>query len=342
MMMHVRTSIAVAVVLLGCSLPADPSHGDPDGEEPGGEGAFDGDGGTAPDDSVGSASAAISGGWVAHRRGVVRIDYPGAALSRGCSGFFIGPNIIATAAHCVNSQGSQGVWNGMRWGEINIRVVYKPSSSEVMCISEPCRSSDGSRRYTTALAFWDASYPTGSSASDIGFITRLTGGDFGTEPSDWNGPSPRALNTGDFMRIVDANMGSGYARIRGYGAHTDTDWDANPREGTIPVEHYADEIRARVSHIFATSCEADSGGPLLYNNDLGLLSGLNYEYAAGVTSRSVDYTPACPEHGDPVYYGRLASRRGMIDHILGWAGRGPCNAFTDSDLPGNHRYYRCW
>ncbi len=298
-------------------------------------------GSAAGEAEVAGQRAAITGGWVSHTRGLVRLDF---AAGGGCSGFFAGPNMIATAAHCVDdktiSGAHDGVWNGMKWGEIRLRAVYKPSSGEVMCINERCRNANNSRRYTTVLAFWPNAYNTLDTEQDVAIITRLAGGNFTTRAPDPGEPAPRSLQTQDFLRILGVGV-SEWARARGYGAYSDGLSDTSPREGSVNANLWgANHIRSVVAYGHAAVCAGDSGGPLVFDRDA--YNGYNYDYAGGVASKTSPRTSSCPETGDSMYWARLSSKIWMFDRILDWAGDPDCRRFSDNDLPGNGRYYRCW
>jgi Trypsin len=296
--------------------------------------------GSESDEDLGTSREEITGGEVAYTPGLLRIDYPGGGR---CSGFLVGPNMIATAAHCVNdrtiSGTHDGVWNGMKWAEIKLRFVYKPSHSEVMCINETCRNADGSTRYTTVLAFWDDGYSYDvETTADVAIITRLAGGDFLTRQADPGDPAARALHWGDFHRILAVSMPDGYAYMRGYGAYVDSDSDEYPREGIIPIDAWGtNDIRGEVSFFLAAACAGDSGGPLLYSDP-----SYSYDYVAGIASRTSARTGDCPEVDDNIWWARLSAKKWMLDRVLEWSGRNPCTEYADGDLPGNGHYYRCW
>lgn len=302
------------------------------------------DAGTEAD--VEARSEAITGGWTDYSRGLVRIDLTG---SRRCSGFLAAPNMIVTAAHCIQgrtiSGTHDGVWNGMKWAEIRLRIVYKPSQSEVMCINETCRDGDGDLQRTTVLVFWDNAYSYDvDTSSDVAIITRLAGGPFLTRAPDPGDPAPRSLDTGDYMRILSGSMvEGGYARMRGYGSHTDDARDVTPREGSIRIDDFSTyQIRGGVSHYFAAACEGDSGGPLVYDNSIYPHQALDHQYAAGVASRTSERTGDCPEHGDSIWWARLGPKRWMFDRIRVWSGNSACISATDTDAVGTHPYFRCW
>lgn len=300
-------------------------------------------------EEVAEVSQSISNGWVSYAPGVLRMDQP-ANNNKGwrmrCSAFFIAPNMIATAGHCVHtlpSAGASGTRDGMMWREVRLRFVYKPSSSEVMCINEPCRNSDNSPRFTTVRAWWVNGYGGNSGGHDFAVITRVQGYDFPTRPAAWGGTAPRALSDGDddFYRLLDGRTsGNTPLGIRGYGAYGDSNGtDLKPRYGWLyldwwgPIHVVSDA--GRESRI----CAGDSGGPLYYAPNVW-----SRGYVIGVASGGDSYDGYCFESGDKMRWARVESKRWMMNSIMGWAnrpGRTSC-VRTPANLPGDGGFYRCW
>ncbi|MEL7371228.1 MAG: trypsin-like serine protease [Myxococcota bacterium] len=319
-------------------------------------GCGDNDAFDAPDD-IETQEQAVTGTYssTSFQKGLVRLDF-----QRGgrCSGFFVGPNMIATAAHCVDDKtitGShEGVWNGMKWAELRVRIVYKPSASEVICINETCRNDNGTVRYTTILAWWDNSYSGGGDhQSDVAVLTRLGGGNFIPRQPDPEDPAPRALNSNDYLRILSVAMPVPSGRrggtdewpgqAIGYGASADGVSVLDPRWGYILTDHWGThEIRARyrssLSIYSSAICAGDSGGPLVFQG-AGIGS---RRYAGGIASKTSSRVSSCPEDGDNMWWARLNSKMWMMNTILDWSGRSDCNTYYSDSLPGNGRYYRCW
>ncbi len=300
--------------------------------------AYDTDG---PGEEIGASRQAISNpiGGATFRPGLVRLDRPD---GRRCSGFFIGPNMIVTAAHCVVpnvSASPSGTWDGMNWGYVRLRIVYKPSSSEVMCINETCRNADSTTRRTTVRAWWDVNYPGGGlSQTDLAVVTRVNGGNFLTRAADVDDPAPRSLNGNDYLRILAGTLSPSHdLDIWGYGAFTDTQLDANARVGWVESPGwFSHHIRANADNE-SRICRGDSGGPLVFR-----YGALSRNFVAGVASNTGISNGWCPEYGQAMRWTRTGPRVWMFNRILSWAGQISCQYATGSDIPGNGAYYRCW
>ena len=301
------------------------------------------------EEEVSSTVAAINNGAVHYSRALLRIDRPSsnpAGFQQQCSAFLIAPNMIATAAHCVDgltSAGASGNRDGMRWRHVQVRLVYKPTSTEVMCINESCRNADNSPRFTTVRAWWDSSYSGTGTGSDFAIITRIQGLDFPTRSADWGGATPSALSSsqGDFLRILDGRApGSTELNIHGYGAFNDTQGDSSPRIGWLTLDWWGSK------HVFSTAgrdsrvCSGDSGGPLTYRDGV-----FGSTYAIGSFSNTDSRVGDCPESGDRMRWTRLDPKRSKIHVVMDWANRpgSPfCRRWARSSLPGDGGYYRCW
>jgi hypothetical protein len=294
-------------------------------------------------EEVGSTSSEIYnaiGDTAMYSRGLLRLDL---TPSGGCSAFLIGPNVIATAAHCVDDRvapSPRGTWNGWNWGYVTLRMVYKPTQGELMCLNETCRDANGNRKNTTVLAWWHAGYSgEGDTGDDIAILTRVQGHDFPTRAADVDDPAPRALDGGDFLRLLASAVSTSEdGTIWGYGALSDSEGsDSNPRVGWVETNYWGpNHVRAdadRESRI----CAGDSGGPLVYRP--GVFAN---NFAAGIASNTDARNGDCPESGDAMRWTRVSSKIGMIDDILGWSGRDACQYATGSGVPGSSGYYRCW
>ncbi|MCA9619982.1 MAG: trypsin-like serine protease [Myxococcales bacterium] len=303
-----------------------------------------------PDDGedVGEAAQPIAEGWVSYAPGLLRMDVPkdSGGYEKECSAFFIAPNMIATAAHCVYDQpanGASGVRDGMMWREIRARLVYKPSSSEVMCINEPCRGPQGETRFTTVRAWWINGYSIPSGAAyDVAVLTRVQGLDFPTRPADWGGAAPRSLSDGedDFFRLLDGRTsGSTPLGVRGYGRFSDTGSDNEPRYGWLYLDWWGPSHVVSDAGRESRICKGDSGGPLFYQENVW-----SRGYVIGITSGMSGNEGPCPEAGDKMRWARAESKRWMYEAIMDWAnrpGRTHCTRYP-ADLPGDGGYYRCW
>lgn len=297
-----------------------------------------------------TATSSISNGFVSYSPGLVRIDRDknrnGVVDSR-CSGFFIAPNMIATSAHCVDDitlPGIGGTRDGMRWGHVRVRIVYKPASNESMCINEPCRNANGTQRFTTVRAWWDAGYSgDGDTASDMAVLTRVQGLDFPTRPSDMGGAAPRALSDArrDFYRILDGRTSLGTVlNVYGYGRYTDTQVDMLPRWGQLYADWWGGYHVVSDAGRDARGCAGDSGGPLSYRHGV-----FDPPYAIGAFSNTDSRNGACPERGDKMRWTRLDPKRWMFNAIMDWAdisGRPFCRRYSKSNFVGDGGYYRCW
>ena len=195
----------------------------------------------ASDDSIGSSQAAIQNGYVStHSDGLVRFDFSGGGR---CSGFLVGPNMITTAAHCVDdqilSQYSRGTAGGMKWGYIYARVVYKPGNEGTFCLNRACRE-DGETRYMYFRAWFDAGYSgTGDTASDFAIVTALEGTDFVTYPDDDWEPAPRALNSSDYLRVLRHQVPtSQWLYAWGYGRLNDSTTTVTPHWGPLKLNYW--------------------------------------------------------------------------------------------------------
>jgi hypothetical protein len=295
--------------------------------------------GTVQDEVTGPAS------YQSYKRALVRLDFE---PSGGCSAVLVGPNLLATAAHCVANQTIDGVshWNGMNYGKVRVRMVYKPSSTEVMCLNETCRNADGTTRYSTVYAFWDDAYAgEGDWASDMAVLTRMTKADFLTKAADVGDPAPRAFDQYDFLRVMGFTLptsGNGWEMfVSGYGAASDTASTAIPRTGPMQVidwNTYTMEAQYQSGDGGAAFCKGDSGGPLTYTHGVGGLT-----YVGGVVAGFNDsISPPCPEVGDDLEFNRMAPKVWMLDRVRQWIEGKSCSQFSNPSLPGNGEYYRCW
>ncbi len=349
--MKKQATLGVSLLLLA-SCMADPSEIDPnvgpydDEESVEDVGAAD----------VGAAQAALTNADDTRSpMGLVRLDF----VNGWCSGFFIAPNMIAASSHCVaNRRDPGGTWHGMDWGHLQVRIVYKPSSDEVMCINEPCRNSNGSRRFTTVLAWSDADYDGGTDDS-LAILTRVQGLDFPTRPADWNGPTPRALSDTqrDFIRILDVHSSTGHPRVNayGYGFFGDDDDEVSlaPRRGhEMTITPITGET-GRNEGSSTWMCDGDEGGPAVleigpHNSSLGI----ERRMAWGVFSTNAGLGAGlghCGSQGTHTHWARLDAKEWMIEEIMGWAGRPgstSCRHFSQAyDLVGLDQvanYLRCW
>ncbi len=297
-------------------------------------------------DDVASEQLEVTGpgSFVSYSKALVRLDFKGGGR---CSAVLVGPNLLATAAHCVSDKTIDGVktWNNMKYGKIQVRMVYKPSSSEVMCLNEPCRSG-GVTQYSTIYAFWDSSYSgTGDWSSDMAVLTRISQNDFITEPADEGDPAPRSLGSSDFLRIMRVALptsGSGWEmRIAGYGAAADGVSTALPRAGFMQINDWNThtmESTYQSGSFWSSFCKGDSGGPVTYTAGIG-----GRTYVGGVIVGFNDsISGSCPEPGDDVEFNRMNSKVWMLNHVRQWVEGKSCTLFSTDSLPGSGEYYKCW
>ena len=285
------------------------------------------------------------GSYQSYKRALIRLDLQGAAP---CSAVLVGPNLLVTAAHCVANQTIDGVtqWNGMKYGKIRVRMVYKPSSTETMCLNEVCWNADDTRRYSTIYAFWDSSYAgAGDWSSDMAVLTRITQADFLTKAANVGDPAPRALEAADFLRIQAFTLptsGAGWHMIvSGYGAAADGTSTVIPRSGPMQVidwNTHTMEATYTSGGFWAAACKGDSGGPLTFTPTVG-----GTTYVAGVVGGANDsISGACPEVGDDLEFNRMSSKIWMLDRVRQWIEGVDCNRYSNSSLPGSGEYFRCW
>jgi hypothetical protein len=310
-------------------------------------GAVEGAAGGADDEAVGTTEDAITGGASAqygYTRGLVRLDF---VAGGGCSAVLLGPNLLATSAHCLDDKTIDGVsnWNGMKYGQVQVRMVYKPSSTETMCLNETCRNSNGTVRSSTVYAFWDAGF-AGSldPADDIAVLTRITQNDFLTKAEDPGDPAPRALDSNDYLRVLGVSLPTGSSApamsIAGYGDYADDLESTTPRRGAVEVYDWNTEtmLASYDGAYWAAPCAGDSGGPISYTPGIG-----THTYAAGLISGSADpVTGSCPELGDDAVFTRLSSKIWLLNRVRDWVEGQECHYSNSGDLPGNGLYYWCW
>lgn len=321
-----------ALSLVGCAADldtADPGTDDVAGDE-------------------GTAADAITGPdmMVAFSRGLVRIDFSDGFM---CSGFLVGPNLVMTAAHCVSKHShegtpeGEGTFQGVRWGHVDARIVFKPSASETMCLHASCFTAGGFTQHTTFLGWWHAGWEEGSADDDIALLTRGTGAGFVTRAMHPDDPAPRALNTSDYMRIFASSADeTELMAIAGYGANSDNTIGTDPRFGSVTTDSWSTQrIRAQVNYGAAfgeATCSGDSGGALFIPRTIE-----NRDYVAGIISGTTERDGFCPETGDQMFFSRIGPDIGLVNVVQGWAGKPDCSEFFDTgSLPGTGKYFRCW
>ncbi len=329
-MMRLLAIGLVGVLGFGCSIePAETDEPVLDSE----------DVGTSEDGITGSGS------FDAYVPALVRLDLQGGGR---CSAVLVGPNLLVTAAHCVSDKTTDGVtsWNGMHYGKVGVRMVYKPSASETMCFNETCRNVDGTVRYSTVYAFWDDSYSgDGDWNDDMAVLTRISQADFVTKALDPGDPAPRNLGADDFRRILNVGLptsGDGWEMmIAGYGAEADGQFTSNPRAGFMQVNDWNSHTMVanyNSGTFWSSTCKGDSGGPITFTNGIG-----GTTYLGGVTVGTNDNVSSdCPEVGDDIVFQRLSAKVWLLNRVRQWIEGEDCTLYTAASLPGSGEYYRCW
>lgn len=296
-------------------------------------------------EEVAMAVQPIVNGSIAYRRGLVRIDLPG---NGRCTGVLIGPNMVVTAAHCVEpSVGTlfRKTVGGVVQGFFQARIVYKPDASTTSCLTATCNNAANSANYTFFAAYWSASYVPPSEAAPIIDVERDlavligSGDQFATRPVSAFGARVPPLGEHDYMPLLLERSVRGLGRVRGYGVNSDIgDTDGEPREGSVEVTHWgANLLSGPAEASRARLCNFDSGGPLVFEPRRA-----SSEYLAGLTSTGAPkINDACTAVGGLHSWHRVSASIWLINQVRGVMGEGPCTQHTDPALPALD-YSRCW
>lgn len=305
------------------------------------------------EEGVGAVEFKLENPESLYPKALVRLDFSDGR----CSGFLIAPNMIAASSRCLVPRREPGVGGsrgGLDWGYIELRIVYKPSDDESMCLNEPCRNANGTRRNTTVAVWSDQDYD-GDADDGLAILTRIQGFDFPTRPASWNGATPRGLSdtNGDFLRVLKIDASSNPLMNQyGYGFYGDGagDLDYTPRRGRNFRAEWIWSEYGRSEGTSSPICAADEGGPSVLevgpqNSSLGISRNIgvgSYSHRTGVGSGG-----RCG--GTRNYWTRLDAKEWMMEEIMDWAdrpGTTNCRHFSlEYDVSGLSRvarYFRCW
>lgn len=285
----------------------------------------------------------------------------------GCTGAVIAPDMIMTAAHCVDHLPNYSSFELAATGVFDDRE--SGYLSEKHCITDLFHDDDdecGSHADDTAkvVLFRNTAFRRWDASTDVAVLKLMTRDSDGVSQikpgykrpffsnyapdadcADEASGDPRYNKTPCYLRILDeAPRVGGWFEFNGWGVTRDgaTDGGTKLNFGLTKADwvrsgHFGRDVAESDQE---RACNGDSGGPAVaHNGDYGFDT--KRLFLIGIHSGSDTDDSACTDAGDAERWGRVDTHMWLITNSPADSDRGagrPCNRYTISGAP----YYKCW